>query len=246
MGRMSNGPVAVEDLAQNLGLSLVDNAWIGATTGVGNIVDGGTQTTFGFAQLPGMLTQLTFNQGSLSPNSLVVVWGGANDFLSNGFSAQTAVTAVDDLIAIVAQLQGIGVMHIIVPGMPDLGLTPDYLGNAQATALSVYFNQLLIAGLPRGAVYVNTFALMHEIVANPSQFGLTDVTDPCYNVTAQTLCTDPNQYLFFDGFHPTAAGHEIFAQYIAQTAVPEPSTLLMIGSGVLGLAGIARRRMMQL
>src|SRR5712675_392386 len=43
MGRQSNGPVAVEDLAHNLNLPLLDFAWIGATTGVGNIADGGTQ-----------------------------------------------------------------------------------------------------------------------------------------------------------------------------------------------------------
>ncbi len=78
MGRMSNGPVAVEDLAHNLGLPLLDFAWIGATTGVGNLVDGGTQTTLGSDGLPGMLTQLAATKTGITPiaaTSLVVVWG---------------------------------------------------------------------------------------------------------------------------------------------------------------------------
>ena len=35
LGRRSNGPVAVEQLAVLLGVPLIDFAWIGATTGIG-------------------------------------------------------------------------------------------------------------------------------------------------------------------------------------------------------------------
>src|SRR5580700_5150096 len=52
-GRRSNGPVAVEQLATALGVPLHDFAWIGATTGIGNIGDGGTPTSFGALKLPG-------------------------------------------------------------------------------------------------------------------------------------------------------------------------------------------------
>ena len=43
-GRFSNGPVAVERLAQQLGAPLVDLAQGGATTGIGNSLDGGSPT----------------------------------------------------------------------------------------------------------------------------------------------------------------------------------------------------------
>ena len=241
MGRMSNGPVAVEDIAHNLGLPLLDFAWIGATTGVGNLADGGTQTTLGTFGLPGMLTQVAATKNSLPPGALAIVWGGANDFLTDGFSTATAQVAVSDILSIVAQLQGVGVMHIVVPGLPDLGLTPDYYGNAGATALSLYFNALLQAGLPKGAVYFDSFGAMHAIVANPGAYGLTDVTDPCFN--GVTVCSDPNQYLFWDGFHPTAAGHEITAEFIQHAVVPEPSTFLMLGSGIAAMGGLLRRRL---
>ena len=131
MGRMSNGPVAVEDLAHNLRFPLLDFAWIGATSGVGNIVDGGTQTKLGTLRLPGMLTQLAATSNLVSPTSLVIVWGGTNDFESNGFSQTTAQLAVSDILSIVAELRGLGVMKIMVPGMPDLGLTPEFHGDSQ-------------------------------------------------------------------------------------------------------------------
>ena len=56
-GRRSNGLVAVEDVANTLGVPLKDFAWVGATTGIGNIGDGGTPTSFGAFNLPGMLTE---------------------------------------------------------------------------------------------------------------------------------------------------------------------------------------------
>ncbi len=57
-GRFSNGPVAVEQLAAQLVAPLFDFAWGGATTGVGNGGDGGSQTSLGFLHLPGMLSEL--------------------------------------------------------------------------------------------------------------------------------------------------------------------------------------------
>ncbi len=242
-GRMSNGPVAVEYLANSLQSPLLDYAWIGATTGVGNYADGGTQTSFGSFGFPGMLPQVAAtlpSLGAIVPTSLFFVWGGANDFLTNGFSTATADTAVADLLSIVGALQGAGARHILVPGLPDLGLTPDYYGNAGATALSLYFNHELTTLLPNGVVYFDTFNFMHEVVANPGAYGFTDVTDPCFN--GISVCSDPNAYLFWDGFHPTTAADQILAGEFAN-AVPEPSTFLMLGTGIVGLAGVLRRKL---
>ena len=52
-GRCSNGPVAVEYLAQSLGVLLKDFAWWGATTGVGNFTDSGRVDFFGHGHCRG-------------------------------------------------------------------------------------------------------------------------------------------------------------------------------------------------
>jgi phospholipase/lecithinase/hemolysin len=57
-----------------------------------------------------------------------------------------------------------------------------------------------------------------------------------------TVCANPEQYLWWDTFHPTTHGHEILGELFAQ-AIPEPSTLLLLCTSLVGVAGVMRRRM---
>ena len=235
-GRASNGPVAVELLAMNFGSPLLDYAFGGATTGIGNHLDpGGSPTTVGTFGLPGMMP---LYQGSvpsitaLAPSALFVVWGGPDDFLSpsplDATPFAVADRAVANIVTIATLLQGLGAQHILVPGLPDLGLTPfnlvqGPLAAAQASALSDYFNARLVATLPSGVVFFNTAALLRTVVANPGAYGFTNVTDACLDPTVPSLCSNPGEYLFWDDIHPSARGHQILAEQFAE-AVPEPST----------------------
>ena len=121
-GRFSNGPVSVEQLAAQLNAPLLDFAFGGATTGIGNIVDGGTQTTPGAFGLPGIAAELAGATvpAALLPTSLFIVWGGADDFESGG----SPLTAANNIDSIVRSLELEGATNILVPNLPDLGETP--------------------------------------------------------------------------------------------------------------------------
>src|SRR5215469_11423416 len=187
--RFSNGPVAVEQMAAAFGAPLFDFAYGGATSGIGNFVDGGTQTAPGMFGLPGMQVELAASAPFLMMNP---------------------------------------------------GLTPDFYGDPVATAYAQQFNALLLASLPSGATYFDTFNLLHQITSDPSAFGLTDVTDPCFNGT--TVCSNPDQYLFWAGFHPTTAADAIVAKDFADAATPEPSSIMLLGSGLSGLMVLVQHR----
>lgn len=240
-GRRSNGPVAVENLATILGVPLHDFAWIGATTGIGNYADGGTPTSLGFGPLPGMGVEFESTKalvpGLAASGALFVVWGGPNDFLSpsplDANALEVANRAAADIIGIVLGLQALGAQNILVPGMPDLGLTPYFSSIGQSAGgsfITDYFNAKLLSQLPSGVIYFDTAGLMRTIVANPAAYGFTNVTDPCF--VDMTVCGNPDQYLFFDDFHPTAAAHAILGQEFA-SAVPEPATCVLVLSGAV-------------
>lgn len=241
-GRFSNGPVAVEQLAAQLAAPLFDFAWGGATTGIGNSGDGGSQTSLGAFSLPGMLSELAAYPvpPALISSSLFIVWGGANDFEAGG----SVATAISDIDAIVASLQASGATHILVPGLPDLGLTPEFYGDANATAFSQQFNQGLQSTLPSGVVYSDVYGLLNSVTQNPGAYGLTDVTTPCFN--GVSVCSNPDQHLFWDDIHPTTAADSILAsQFQSDLApVPEPSSILLLGTGITSLAAFMRRRRM--
>ena len=60
------------------------------------------------------------------------------------------------------------------------------------------------------------FGWLQAVVADPVSFGLTNATDMCITafVKGAAHCKQPKDYLFWDGIHPTGAGHAILAALI--------------------------------
>ena len=137
---------------------------------------------------------------------------------------QAALFAIGDNLG---TLYAAGARNFLVANAPDIGLTPfvRLLGPAAqgaATFLAAQFNgglELILRGVELGlggthVTRLDVFRFLNEVVKEPEAFGLTDVTHPCIvlNTRAHAFCATPNKFLFWDGIHPTFAGHRLLAE----------------------------------
>ena len=173
--------------------------------------------------------------------------------------AQAEANTIDSVKA----LFGLGARSLLYYEVPNLGLTPRFEGTALqslASGLAESFNGAVLKGLApieSGGLKVftlDTYGLLGEIKADPSHFGFTNVSDPCWtgnftDPSSGTLCSpntaDQNQFLFWDEVHPTAAGHLLAAEFAVDAlAAPEISTwaMMLVGFAGLGFAGYRRSR----
>lgn len=189
--------------------------------------------------IPSMKTQtaryLAANGGKADANALYTVWGGANDLfaVAAGAPAQATIgAAVADQIGIVGTLKAAGAQYIMVPTLPDIGLTPSSraggaVAMAQGTALAKAYNDALFGGLKAAGLQVipvDTFHILQELIASPGTYGFRNVSGTACQpfLTASSLTCSPlnyatpdaaQSYVFADGVHPTTATHEMLGQY---------------------------------
>jgi len=236
-GRYSNGPVAVELLAANLGLTLHDFAVGGATSGLTN-----EDPRFPRSGVLGQVEDYVAANERLDDDALYVVWGGANDFLgaanlgTPGVAQSVIANAIGNLTRSIAILHAHGARHFLVPNLPDLGLVPLNRGAQapQATYLSAIFNQAYAGALQALAQQlrnsdirtVDVASLLEKVVANPAYYQLQNVTDECvgdptYFCILNSFNSGPAAgYLFWDDVHPTASVHALLAVQFAAAVAP--------------------------
>ncbi|WP_088894937.1 SGNH/GDSL hydrolase family protein [Leptolyngbya ohadii] len=232
-GRFSNGAVAVETLANRLGLTLTPEtnfAIGGAKTGRDNI---GDTNDLKFGGLLDQIDRFASTVGAQGANSkaLYFVWAGGDDFLSLPTDPASAISqAVGNIKTAVATLANLGARNIVVVQNPNLGRTPLSLQAGQLdalTTLTLRFNQQLesaLTPLERNAnlniVLSNLFPIGEEIAQNPSAFGFSNVTAAyLQGLVPANPAADPNQFFFWDQTHPTTQGHTIFAGTLRQDVV---------------------------
>lgn len=250
----SNGPVWATSFAQALGLSALPSLAGGTNYAFGGAVTGGT-SGFPFSLTEQVGMYLTSTGGVAASDNLYIVAGGGNDAraalgaIAGGAPTfktigEASFNYADNVGKIVDSLQAAGAKNIVVWNTPNLGVAPAVTaGGPGAIALGMgvaeAMNGALAARLKgeAGVQIFDLFGTVDDILTNPGAYGLTNTWDACI----QGLC-DASKYLFWDGIHPTARGHEILAEAMYAQVVPEPETYALFALGLAALAWRARRR----
>ena len=228
----------------------------------------GTDVVGALGPTPSMTTQLASylaaTGGTVDPNALYTVWGGNNDVFAavatagaGGNPAPVIGGAVAAQVGVVGTLQAAGAQYILVPTIPDIGLTPGFRAQGAAaqgagTQLSAAYNDALFGAFAQAGLRViplDTFHLFQEVVANPAAFGFSNITGTACQpqITAQSLTCNPNTYVtpdaatsyaFADGVHPSGAAHAVIADYA--TSVLEAPRQVAVLPHVATVTGRAR------
>lgn len=174
--------------------------------------------------------------GAASPDKLYIVQFGGND-LRDALAA-AAINPDDAFVIITEALQQIaaniqalymaGARSFLVANVPSLEHAPA-VRLAGAAGIAGFFTDIYNGSLEGtlqqiemvltdiDIIRLDMAGFTDAVVANPGAFDLVDVETPCLSflVESEAVCENPEQHLFWDGLHPTAAAHDELADYAA-------------------------------
>jgi len=234
-GRFSNGPVWTEYFATELGR--LEDAEARLSGGC-NYAVGGSETT---ETLSGQFALFQINLGffgSLDEDDLCVLWIGANDLLNGeGAEPEEMIERVTDFID---GLKLRSADKFLFLNLPDLSKIPQELNNPNRVLLRnrcIDYNERLadlVASINeengREAVLVDIFSVYEQLVETPQAFDFISSTQEAFDEDADILLPNANDYISWDGLHPTTAAHRIIGQ-LAAHAYLKRSSYLPIHSG---------------
>ena len=253
-GRFTNGPVAVELLAQSLGLESKPSLHLIRQFGGTNFAVAGAKA--GGQDPIDLTTQLgaalSLNPNGFSSNDLFILFFGGNDIrgtrsiYSNKASFPVLLNAAETIAQAAQILLNAGARNIMVVNAPDIGLIPETdlatnFGPALARRLSVrsrVFNFYLKRAVLRlrrqtdaHIVPVDLFGFLGFLDTNGKDLGYKNVTDACFVQTGaltidqvQNPQCDFDRFLFFDAIHPSAVTHARAAKFL-ESALPVPDVI---------------------
>jgi len=231
----TNGRTWIEQLAKKYGTTARPAFRYDGST---NFAVGGSRARNAGAVNLTTQVGLYLNQFSadLDDDDLFVIFIGGNDIRDAIESFATDPTGQTSGLIITEALTGIqdnltllissGAQNILVANAPDLSLVPAVrLQGPQAQyishIISVQFNQgleQLLAGIrayyPVNISELDIFSLINDVITDPDEFGFEQVTNACITpgVIVGAICKKQNEYLFWDGIHPTRKGHKLIAR----------------------------------
>ncbi|NER79424.1 MAG: SGNH/GDSL hydrolase family protein [Leptolyngbya sp. SIO1D8] len=213
----------------------INFAFGGAGTGPENILA---------PDLPvGVLSQVSIFESFVSSSllepaedALYIYLAGTNDLAGSDVTPPQLDISIPiaNTEAALEVLIEVGAQNILVSNLPDFSITPrfnvlpqaitDAVSNqvsAYNQALSATIDELALSNPDVNFTEFDFNGLLLETVANPEEKDLTNVTDAC--LTDYTLpfdidfgvCNSPENYLFWDDFHPTTYGYYLVTEAVS-------------------------------
>jgi outer membrane lipase/esterase len=219
-GRFSNGPL----WAEYMGVMRQNYAFSGAKSDYSNALDSKLGPLVANTGLLGQVDEYVATQPLPEDmaNTQYYINIGGNDFLALVENSDTDLEylvheTVENIINAANRLREAGAQEVMLIGLPnlaDIPLSNDLsLQEQQILALvSVKFNMHLESqAMHYGYDYFDMFKLVNKIMGRPSDYGLSNVVDACFDEVAGVVCSNPDEYFFWDDIHPTTHIHQIFA-----------------------------------
>jgi phospholipase/lecithinase/hemolysin len=172
-----------------------------------------------------------------SVQALYVVEMGSNDirdaftvYATGGDGGPILTDALASIAANIQRLYAAGAREFLVWLPPNVALTPALRSLPPAAqGLAAWLTQVFDANLSgvlvqleqnlpgANVITLDAYQLLQSIVADPAAFNLANVTAACMTPNvAPFSCADADGFLFWDGIHPTTAGHAIVAREAAR------------------------------
>ena len=151
--------------------------------------------------------------------------------------------AAGQLAAQVDRIKAVGGKNVVIFLVPDLAQTPfgalitgaNPLGGVLLSSLSGAFNQTLQSVASQGNAFIfDSNKVLSAVIADPTRFGFNastlapgstacginpawapgDSPGDFYNSSLSCINSNPNNFLFADGVHPSAKAHGIFGEIL--------------------------------
>lgn len=243
----SNGPTWIEQLARSLKLAQnAQPAFAASAAKASNYAVGGARARDlegykNFSWQVGAFVK-DFN-GAAPSDALYIIEFGSNDIrdvlsaiLENPESDPLVIAggiikpALETMAAQMYVLHSMGAQKFLVCNAPDFSLTPavppplapgvQIIVKKYNEGLAYTLTQLKMQLSGVQIVEADFFQMVNDMADSQADSGFTVVKAPCLMPnTPPYHCQNPDQYLFWDGAHPTTAAHGIIAQKVAQELV---------------------------
>ncbi len=235
--RWTNGPTAVEVMADELDIPLIDYAVGGAKSGEDNYYH-----WMNPYEKTGVIGQVesfsaTLNGQPADADALYFIFISANDFFEHtDYALEGTVTALADsavanIDKAVTRLSTLGAKHFMIVNSSDLEILPAVTAAGQTELASEFqtrFNtrlqsltETLVNNTHVDITLFDHIAASNMIMKNPEDYGFTNLTDACQPVYPEVkpVCASPDEYYFWDEWHPTRHVHAIMGEKMAEAVL---------------------------